>query len=138
MNYDNLMDSVNRNRSKKIKHRVEGKTLLEISEETGISLKTIQSRWRNGHRTYEELTKPTQWRRNYEERYMEACDRGRRVLERCNEKNMSIADLSRISGVDVSSIDDFIYNPNNGIQARTLWKICRTLNLTMDYVMGVR
>jgi len=136
MNYDKLMDSVNRNRSKKIKHRVEGKTLLEISEETGIAIQTLYSRWDSGKRTYEELSKPIQWKRNKEERYREACDRGKRLLNEMDKKDLKVADLSRRANVSVDCIDGFLYNPNTNIQARTLLKMCYVLDCSMDYLMG--
>lgn len=114
---------------------VEGVSLAEISEETGICLTTLGSRYRRGVRTLEEMKKPVQWKRNYEERMREATDRGRIIISRCEEKGLSIADLSRRSGVHFTSIDEFCYNPNSKIQAITLFKLCLALDLSMDYVM---
>jgi lambda repressor-like predicted transcriptional regulator len=121
-----------------VKRLVEGVPLSEISKETGICLTTLHTRYSRGVRTLEEMSKPTQWKRNYEERLREATNRGKLILSKCNDIGLSIADLSKRSGVSSCAIDEFCYNPNSNIQARTLYKICLVLDLSMDYVMGVR
>ena len=115
---------------------VDGMTLNEISMKSGIALTTIQHRYSRGHRTMEELTRDDNLH-NDASRIEIACGNGKRFLQSAVDKNISLTDISKRSGVPRSSIYHFVYN-NGDMSGRRLAKICGVVGISMDYVMGLR
>ena len=119
---------------------VNGKTLNQIAEESGIRLDTVQHRYSRGVRDYEGLTKPS----HISVEHKRACKKaycvmsaGERVMERIYELDIPLQTISDRTGVSRSTIYSFIYNGID-ISSMRLAKICGVLGLSMDYVMGLK
>lgn len=54
-----------------------------------------------------------------------------RVLELCQEKELTINRLSIVSGVTQSTVNNFISGRNHSITLSTLKKLCDGMNITM-------
>lgn len=119
---------------KEIKNFCNGKSLREISNETGIRIDTIRGRWQRGIRTYEGLTRDDNLH-NSEYRYEIATAPGKRILEEMREMRISITKLSELSKVPRSTIWHFIYEGHD-ISSWRLLDICLVLGVSMDYILG--
>ncbi len=114
-----------------------GKNLAEISRETGINYTTLETRWYHGCRTYEDLTRPVKYNR-LDENHLDCCtDKGRRLLKAIADKGMSINQVCKRSGVSPAVVTKFTHDDAR-IQAIMLARICGTVGVSMDYVMGLK
>ncbi len=113
-----------------------GKTLRQISEESGVPLTTIQHRWMRGLRTYDELTNNENLH-GAEFRMECATAKGRRLLKSIEASGMNLTDVSKRTGISRSVIWNFCHNDTD-MSSNRLFAICTVVNCSMDYVMGVR
>lgn len=119
---------------------VDGKTLNQISKESGIRLDTIQHRYSRGVRTYEGLTKPSHISVEHKKVSKKSyciMSAGERVMERIWELDMPLQTLSDRTGVSRSTLYAFLYNGTD-LSSMRLAKVCGVLGLSMDYVMGLK
>ena len=119
---------------------VNGKTLNQIAEESGIRLDTVQHRYSRGVRTYEGLTKPSHISVEHKKVSKKAyciMSAGERVMERIWELDIPLQTISDKTGISRSTIYAFLYNGTD-ISSMRLAKICSLLGLSMDYVMGLK
>ena len=119
---------------------VDGKTLNQISKESGIRLDTVQHRYSRGVRTYEGLTKPSHISVEHKKVSKKAyciMSAGERVMERIWELDIPLQTISDKTGISRSTIYAFLYNGTD-ISSMRLAKICSLLGLSMDYVMGLK
>lgn len=117
--------------------RCNGKTLMELSEETGIKYDTLQNRWYHGDRTYERLTRPVKYN-HFDVNHLDCCtDKGKRLLKAIADSGMSINQVCKICGVSNSTVTKFAHDDSR-ITAILLAKLCATVGVSMDYVMGLR
>lgn len=117
---------------------VDGKTLNQIAEESGIKLDTIQHRYSRGIRTYEGLTKPSKrMLRGAEMRKpMYIMDSGDRMMEVIIKSGISMAELARRTGLSTSTIYAFVYE-HVDISSARLAKLCGALGCSSDYILGL-
>lgn len=115
---------------------VDGMSLREISERSGVPLDTIRGRHTRGVRTLEGLTRDDNLHNNAY-RVDVACEKGKRLLKYAIEKNLTMTDIANRSGVPRSSIYGFIYNDTD-MSSMRLAKICGVVGCSMDQVMGLR
>ncbi len=55
-----------------------------------------------------------------------------RVLELCNEKNISVNRLATISGITQSTLNNIVSGRNNSTTVSTVKKICDGLDITIQ------
>ena len=122
---------INRNRTRVF---VDGKSLRDISEMTGVRYDTIKRRYYNGETTMDAITAKRKPRRM---RYDEMLDRGKKIYTAMQEKNMTLGMLSKRSGVERTSISRYMYGETE-LASMRLAKVCATLGISMDYVMGLK
>lgn len=122
---------INRNRTRVF---VDGKSLRDISEMTGVRYDTIKRRYYNGETTMDAITAKRKPRRM---RYDEMLDRGKKIYTAMQEKNMTLGMLSQRSGIERTSISRFMYGEAE-LTSMRLAKVCATLGISMDYVMGLK
>lgn len=121
---------------------VEGKTLNQIAEESGIALDTVRHRYSRGVRTYEGLTKPTAHNSNVDRQYakrkspMYIMGSGERFMEEILKKDISLSHLSRCTGISRSTIYAFVYD-NIDISSARLAKLCAVVGVSTDYILGL-
>ena len=118
---------------------VDGKTLNQIAQESGMRLDTVQHRYSRGVRTYEGLTKPSHISVEHKKVSKKAyciMSAGERVMERIWELDMPLQTLSDRTGVSRSTLYAFLYNGTD-LSSMRLAKVCGVLGLSMDYVMGL-
>ena len=119
---------------------VDGKTLNQIAQESGMRLDTVQHRYSRGVRTYEGLTKPSHISVEHKKVSKKAyciMSAGERVMERIWELDMPLQTLSDRTGVSRSTLYAFLYNGTD-LSSMRLAKVCVVLGLSMDYVMGLK
>lgn len=119
---------------------VDGKTLNQIAQESGMRLDTVQHRYSRGVRTYEGLTKPSHISVEHKKVSKKAyciMSAGERVMERIWELDMPLQTISDRTGVSRSTLYAFLYNGTD-LSSMRLAKICGVLGLSMDYVMGLK
>ena len=119
---------------------VDGKTLNQIAQESGMRLDTVQHRYSRGVRTYEGLTKPSHISVEHKKVSKKAyciMRAGERVMERIWELDMPLQTLSDRTGVSRSTLYAFLYNGTD-LSSMRLAKVCGVLGLSMDYVMGLK
>ena len=119
---------------------VDGKTLNQIAQESGMRLDTVQHRYSRGVRTYEGLTKPSYISVEHKKVSKKAyciMSAGERVMERIWELDIPLQTISDKTGISRSTIYAFLYNGTD-ISSMRLAKICSLLGLSMDYVMGLK
>lgn len=119
---------------------VDGKTLNQIANESGIRLDTVQRRYSRGIRDYEGLTKPSHIRVEHEKTQRKTysiMSAGERVMERIWELDIPLQTISDKTGISRSTIYAFLYNGTD-LSSMRLAKICSLLGLSMDYVMGLK
>ena len=119
---------------------VDGKTLNQIAQESGMRLDTVQHRYSRGVRTYEGLTKPSHISVEHKKVSKKAyciMSAGERVMERIWELDMPLQTLSDRTGVSRSTLYAFLYNGTD-LSSMRLAKACGVLGLSMDYVMGLK
>ena len=119
---------------------VDGKTLNQIAQESGMRLDTVQHRYSRGVRTYEGLTKPSHISVEHKKVSKKAyciMSAGERVMERIWELDIPLQTISNKTGISRSTIYAFLYNGTD-ISSMRLAKICSLLGLSMDYVMGLK
>ena len=119
---------------------VDGKTLNQIAQESGMRLDTVQHRYSRGVRTYEGLTKPSHISVEHKKVSKKAyciMSAGERVMERIWELDMPLQTLSDRTGVSRSTLYAFLYNGTD-LSSMRLAKVCGVLGLSMDYVMGLK
>ena len=119
---------------------VDGKTLNQIGQESGMRLDTVQHRYSRGVRTYEGLTKPSHISVEHKKVSKKAyciMSAGERVMERIWELDMPLQTLSDRTGVSRSTLYAFLYNGTD-LSSMRLAKVCGVLGLSMDYVMGLK
>ena len=120
---------------------VDGKTLNQIAQESGMRLDTVQHRYSRGVRTYEGLTKPShisvEHKRVQKRKVHCILSAGERVMERIWELDIPLQTISDKTGISRSTIYAFLYNGTD-ISSMRLAKICSLLGLSMDYVMGLK
>ena len=115
---------------------VDGMSLREISDKSGVPIDTVRHRYMSGKRTIEELTRNDNLH-NDAYRVEVACGSGKRFLENAVDRHISLTEVSKRSGVPRSSIYHFIYN-NGDISSLRLAKICGVVGCSMDQVMGLK
>jgi lambda repressor-like predicted transcriptional regulator len=114
-----------------------GKPLSTIAKESGIKYRTIENRWYHGCRTYEELTRPVKYNR-LDENHLDCCtDKGRRLLKAIADSGLTINQVCKRCGVSNSTVTKFAHDDTR-ITAILLAKLCGTVGVSMDYVMGLR
>jgi len=123
-------------REYKNERMVDGKTLNQIAEETGIKFKTLETRYHRGIRNYEEITKPVLYK-NDNDRLEWATIKGKKVLEASFRKRITLQQLCKRSGVSRCAVEGFLYYDTD-ISAMRLAKICSVVGVSMDYVMGLK
>ena len=119
---------------------VDGKTINQIAQESGMRLDTVQHRYSRGVRTYEGLTKPSHISVEHKKVSKKAyciMSAGERVMERIWELDMPLQTLSDRTGVSRSTLYAFLYNGTD-LSSMRLAKVCGVLGLSMDYVMGLK
>lgn len=92
---------------------VDGKTLNQIAQESGIRLDTVQHRYSRGIRDYEGLTKPSHIRVEHEKAQRKTysiMSAGERVMERIWELDIPLQTISDKTGISRSTIYAFLYN----------------------------
>jgi transcriptional regulator with XRE-family HTH domain len=55
-----------------------------------------------------------------------------RIIQLCQERNMSINKLSSISGVTQSTVNNIVSGRNNSATVSTIKKLCDGLGITID------
>ena len=55
-----------------------------------------------------------------------------RIIELCQERNISINKLSAISGVTQSTVNNIVSGRNNSATVSTIKKLCDGLGITID------
>lgn len=55
-----------------------------------------------------------------------------RIIQLCQERNMSINKLSSISGVTQSTVNNIVSGRNNSTTVSTIKKLCDGLGITID------
>lgn len=110
---------------------VDGKTLNQIAEETGIKLATVQHRYSRGKRDMDSLTK------RIPKNIYSNVPGSQKVLNELWKQDITITDLAKRSGVSRTSIYNFLFNAND-ISAVRLAKICKVIGISMDEVMSAR
>lgn len=55
-----------------------------------------------------------------------------RILDLCNERNISINKLSNMSGVTQSTVNNIISGRNNSATVATVQKLCDGLGISID------
>ena len=134
-----------RNREKNTKIFVDGKSLRQISDESGKSIDTIRGRWQRGYRTYEELISPTPHELNIsrharkpgQKQQYRMVEAGHRFMETLLQSNITITDISRRTGITRGAIYSFIYDGVD-ISSCRLAKICSCVGVSTDYILGIR
>ena len=119
---------------------VDGKTLNQIAQESGMRLDTVQHRYSRGVRTYEGLTKPSHISVEHKKVSKKAyciMSAGERAIESSWELDIPLQTISDKTGISRSTIYAFLYNGTD-ISSMRLAKICSLLGLSMDYVMGLK
>ena len=119
---------------------VDGKTINQIAQESGMRLDTVQHRYSRGVRTYEGLTKPSHISVEHKKVSKKAyciMSAGERVMERIWELDMPLQTLSDRTGVSRSTLYAFLYNGTD-LSSMRLAKLCKYLGVSMDYVMGLK
>lgn len=119
---------------------VDGKTLNEIAEESGINIDTVRHRYSRGVRDYEGLVKKSHIREEHEKihkRKFIIMTAGEKVMERIYELDIPLQTISDITGVGRGCIYSFLYDGTD-ISSMRLARICKCLGLSMDYVMGLK
>ncbi len=56
----------------------------------------------------------------------------RRILELCEERNISVHKMCRIAGITQSTINNLLSSRNNSITVATVVKICDGLEITIQ------
>lgn len=115
---------------------VDGKSLKEISEESGVSIDTVRHRYSRGLRTYEELASD-EGLHNNNFRLEIATAPGRRFLKAADDKNITLSTLSKRTGISRSTIWNFMCNSGD-ISSKRLASLCDAVGVSMDYVMGLK
>lgn len=121
--------------ARRTKNFCEGKTLRQLSEESGVPLETIRHRWSRGLRTYEDLTND-EGLHGAEFRMECATAKGKRLLKSIEKSGMNLTEVSHKSGVARSSIWNFCHNDSD-MSSDRLSAVCMTVKCSMDYVMGL-
>lgn len=117
---------------------VEGKTLHQIAEESGIEEYIVRNRYkRNGIRDIAGLTKPKSKSRSVFKRTYNIYSSGQRLMEAIYEKDVSITTLSEATGIERSTIYKFLQDGRD-ISSMRLAKLCSYLGVSMDYIMGLK
>ena len=117
-------------------YRVNGMTLREISEKTGVPLDTIRHRYSRGIHDYKRLVRDDNLHID-EYRLEIACERGRRFLEAAIDKKITMKMVEERTGVARSMIWNFINNDAD-ISSKRLAKLCACVGVSMDYVSGLK
>ena len=55
-----------------------------------------------------------------------------RIIQLCQERNMSVNKLSSISGVTQSTVNNIVSGRNNSATVSTIKKLCDGLGITID------
>lgn len=55
-----------------------------------------------------------------------------RIIELCNERNITVNKLSTISGVTQSTLSNIMSGRNNSTTVSTIQKLCDGLNITIE------
>ena len=55
-----------------------------------------------------------------------------RIIQLCQERNISINKLSAISGVTQSTVNNIVSGRNNSASVSTIKKLCNGLGITID------
>ena len=132
MIYNNLKDS-----GRKAEIFVEGKTLKQIAEESGIEEYIVRNRYRrNGIRDIAGLTKPKSESRSIFRRTYNTYSSGKRMMEVIYKKGISIHRLAEATGIEANTIYKFLQDGRD-ISSMRLAKLCAYLGVSMDYVMGL-
>lgn len=111
----------------------DGKTMRELSIESGIPLPTINNRWGRGLRTYEELTSD-EGLHGAEFRMKCATLKGERLLRAIQKSGLNITDVSKRTGVSRQVIYNFCHNDSD-ISSNRLCAVCDAVCVSMDYIM---
>lgn len=115
---------------------VEGKTLREISEESGVPLDTVRHRHLRGLRTYAELANDENLHNN-KFRLSIATGPGRRFLEVADKKGITIEFMHQRTGISRTTIWNFMRNTGD-ISSYRLASLCDVVGVSMDYIMGLK
>ncbi len=55
----------------------------------------------------------------------------RRILQLCDDRNLSLNALSTVSGITQSTLNNIVSGRNNSTNVSTVLKICNGLNMTL-------
>ena len=55
-----------------------------------------------------------------------------RIIQLCQERNISVNELSSISGVTQSTVNNIVSGRNNSATVSTIKKLCDGLGITID------
>lgn len=122
---------------------VAGKTLNQIAENSGIELNTIRRRYCRGVRDYEGLIKPSTHTVNIAKQKakrkqpMYIIGSGERLMDIILEKDITLTELSRSTGISRSTIYSFVYD-NIDISSARLAKLCAVVGVSTDYILGLK
>ena len=116
------------------KHYCEGKTLRQLSEESGVPIGTINGRWQRGIRDYAGLTS---WDGLKGKKYRMDCatEQGRRLLAAIYKNDTTITDFSKRANVSRNTVIGFINGKDTKVY--TVARMCAAAHVSIDYVMGV-
>lgn len=121
---------------------VDGKTLNQIADESGLMLDTVQHRYSRGVRDYEGLIKPSTHTANINKQKAKRREplyimgSGDRLMDEILKKDISLTSISNNTGVARSTIYAFVYE-NRDISSAKLAKICAYVGVSTDYVLGL-
>lgn len=130
------MNLAERNRAVNTRIFVDGMSLREISDKYAIPLGTVQHRYMRGKRKLQELIRDDNLH-NDASRLEIAYGSGKRFLQAAIDKNISLSEVSRRSGVGRTTLFGFIYDGRD-LSSLRLAKICGVVGVSMDYVMGLK
>lgn len=122
---------------------VEGKTIKQIAEETGLNADTLYKRYRKGYTSYNELIQEPHKGRSFSEEgkiknhTLSMYAAGQRMMQHILSKNINICDLADKTGISRSTICEFIYNGRDITSAR-LMKLCAITRISADYILGLK
>lgn len=127
-----------RSKGRKAEILVEGKTLHQISQESGIEEYIVRNRYkRNGIRTIAGLTKPKSCSRSVHKRVYLIPSVGKRLQEAIFANGISIHNLAEATGMEESTIYKFLQDGRD-ISSMRLCRLCAYLGVSMDYIMGLK
>lgn len=115
---------------------VDGMSLKEVSRKYDIPFETVRARYYRGIHELDGLTN-TDNLKNHKYRIDRMFGAGKKFMEVAIDKDISMAEMERRTGISRSAIWNFVYNKGD-ISSMKLAKLCNMVGCSMDYVMGLQ